>query len=445
MIAIQKSSSGTDYQAVDTVLAALAAVLFAAIFFLYAYHRELGWFILVALYGVIAAEVDIRRNPRLFAAIAAIAFVHEMTAVFNLYGHTLPGAETDAQAFLVYASNRVTRDIEAAISLDLYRNFLIILLDIQGGSWSMASFSSVVAFTLTILFFNRLLTLAGIERTRIPLLMVFGLMPHVLVYTSITLREPLQLLFFVATVYYGVSFRTSGGISNCAMFFLCAACLAILHQVLVPFTLLLVAIILLWPMGRTSAAKTLLRVTATLVIVGSLGAATLHIMSTQRFTGVGIILKMAEFDADYFLRQIKGYRLAIDKDKPRSTLDVDVDTESFATLALSMPRLYLSYWFAPLPWNAENARDMVATALSMMRVLLVVVVIAGFCTARGDKKLQSLFTLLFLLMCSTWVLGTTNYGQAIRHQVLSDWLLLLVAGGFVERRLIAGSGTDQQP
>lgn len=78
---------------------------------------------------------------------------------------------------------------------------------------------------------------------------------------------------------------------------------------------------------------------------------------------------------------------------------------------------------------------MIASALALLRAVLFAEAVAGFFIARGDRRLKSLFALLFFLTYSTWILGTTNYGQAIRHQVLSDWLLLLTAGGFVERGL----------
>ncbi len=436
---IRKRPVDADFEPVDTILAVLAAVLFAAMFALYTHYGEAGWFVLIAIYGLIASEISIRRSPGLFITISALVFIHELVAVFNLYGHTLPGADTDAKSFLVYAENRGMEDIEPAISIDLYRNFLIILVRIQGGSRALAFSSSVLAFALSLLIFNRLISLTGITRARIPILLAFGLAPHFLVYTSITLREPLQLLFFAAAVYYGVSFRTGSGIIDGVMFILCVTCLAILHQVLIPFALVLAAVILIWPVHHDSSKKTFTRVAAAVIIVSSLTATFMHVMRTEKFTGVGVVLKMAEFDADYFLRQIEGYRLAIDKDEPRTALNVDLDTSSLPALALGMPALYFNYWFAPFPWNVGETKDIVAILIALMRLGLISVIIAGFWVNRGDRRLLSLYTVLFLLMCSTWILGTTNYGQAIRHQILSDWLLLLIAGGFAERLLNHGN------
>jgi hypothetical protein len=171
----------------------LAATLLAALFALFAlfsFHGETGWFVLLAIFLIIASEKSIRRCPRLFITIASIVFVHEIAAVYNIYGHPLPGADTDANSFMIYAENRNVASIRPAISIDLYRNFLILLLNPPGKSLILAVSSSVLAFTLSLLTFNRLITLCGNERLRIPMLLLFGLMPHVLVYTSVTLREP---------------------------------------------------------------------------------------------------------------------------------------------------------------------------------------------------------------------------------------------------------------
>jgi hypothetical protein len=218
-----------------------------------------------------------------------------------------------------------------------------------------------------------------------------------------------------------------------------------LHQVLIPSALVLVAVILLWPAETWSPKKMLINLVATAVVVTTLAAATIHVMRSEKFTGVGIVIKMAELDGDFFLRTIAGYRQAIEDDTPRTSFDIQVDTSSFSALALSLPSLYLRYWFAPFPWQIENSTDVVAVMMALLRLGMMIVIVAGFCTATGGKRLNALFTTLFLLMCSTWILGTTNYGQAIRHQVLSDWLLILAAGTFLGRFLDSLPGQAPRP
>jgi len=46
-------------------------------------------------------------------------------------------------------------------------------------------------------------------------------------------------------------------------------------------------------------------------------------------------------------------------------------------------------------------------------------------TTRLDER-HYLVLVLYLLMTFIWSLGTTNYGQAIRHHVLSNWLLIVL-------------------
>ena len=389
----------------------------------------------IAMFGLIAADREVRDHPGCLPTLWTILAVHQTTALANVFGFTLIGADTDAFTFSEYARHRNLEDMMTGISVNLYRNLLIILHTLSGGSQLVTVGSSVFAFTLTALLFNRLLNILGVQRLRLTMLIAFGLLPHVIVFTSVTLREPFELLFFVAAVYYGLKFRIESGVVNMALFLLCSICLGVLHQVLIPFALLLIVILLLWPVAPRPTRSFVIGFISTMVIVAAITITSLHIMRSQRIYGAPVVVKMAKFDGDYFLWAIGGYREAIDGENPRTAFDVEIDTSSFSDFFKSLPALYTHYWFAPFPWRITNAVDLVAGAISLLRLAAIIIVIAGMWVSADTRRIGGLLVALFLLSCSTWVLGTTNYGQGIRHQVLSDWLLI-AAVGLVSQHLI---------
>ncbi|MCG6872119.1 MAG: hypothetical protein LJE84_07490, partial [Gammaproteobacteria bacterium] len=105
----------------------------------------------------------------------------------------------------------------------------------------------------------------------------------------------------------------------------------------------------------------------------------------------------------------------------------------------SFARIYVHYLFAPFPWQAEQARDWYAVGESFLRMGLLVFGVVGVWRARGATRngLLLLMMVYFSLTC-VWAIGTTNFGQSIRHHVTSNWLLVLLGGPPLLMQLATG-------
>jgi hypothetical protein len=89
-------------------------------------------------------------------------------------------------------------------------------------------------------------------------------------------------------------------------------------------------------------------------------------------------------------------------------------------------KLYVHYLFAPFPWQVKNALDTYAAMESILRMTFIYFSVKHWRKAYGvQRRLLGLMLILFFSMSFMWAMGTTNYGTAIRHHMLSWWILVI--------------------
>jgi len=137
------------------------------------------------------------------------------------------------------------------------------------------------------------------------------------------------------------------------------------------------------------------------------------------------------------LAAIGKYRDEVNQGRPDTLYRAAIDTSSPGAALSSFPSFYAHYLFAPFPWQVRNAKDLYASAEGALRLALAVLAVAGlWFAARGARYPASLLLFLFVAMTLMWSIGTTNYGQGLRHHVLTHWLLVAL-GAFGFERLRA--------
>ena len=127
----------------------------------------------------------------------------------------------------------------------------------------------------------------------------------------------------------------------------------------------------------------------------------------------------------------------------RATYYVPLDGSSFFTAAYTSLILYFHYLFSPFPWQIENIMDAGACLEAILRMVLIGFSFKYLCRAHGVQfRSLLLMLILFFSMSFMWAMGTTNYGTAMRHNLLSWWILAitgtpLLMEGLSRIRLVA--------
>ena len=115
--------------------------------------------------------------------------------------------------------------------------------------------------------------------------------------------------------------------------------------------------------------------------------------------------------------------------------NVHLDPSSLFTIIYSGFLMYGNYLFTPLPWRIENILDFYASIEAILRIVLIYFSVKHWRNSYGSqKRLFGLMLILFFSHSFMWAMGTTNYGTAIRHNLLSWWILVIVGlPPFLER------------
>lgn len=420
-----KSQSKSEFHMMYAGILACIAILCIIGFKTYG-GGNLAWILVFLIFLLPASERSLHHNPIILYTVWLVIAIHQVVAITNIHYITLPGAGTDALTFHICASRTELAEITLAIGEKFYCNFLAITYHFLGNSHFLAVQLSVFAFTLSLILFNRLLEIKGIDTCVPVLLIIFGLLPHILVYTSISLREPWQLLFFISAVYYGIRFKQRSDFLGLVFFLLSSFCLALLHQVLFLFSFVFIALFILWPLDRLRILDILKRAALIIPIIGLISYLAITALTVHDVSGRKIILRPIHSNVNYFLWRLGEYRTSINERKPRTQYSHELDTSSVGALIISFPKHYLQYTLVPL-LKSENTFDLTLSINNLIRLGLLLIALYGIFLGRDRRWILLLFSLYILMTC-TWVLGSTNYGQASRHHVLSDWLLILIAG-----------------
>lgn len=376
------------------------------------YIREHKWLILSTLILVITA--------------------HQLLSAWNFWHWPLKGAELDAYYFHRNAESGIVLGGEEhrpvfAVGTKLYEYFLYRIYSIFGSCLLAGQMATVLISSISCVAVLRMAQLLKINnRVLLVLLILFvGLMPSFLFYLSLTFREPLQLLPFILGV--GLMLRAIE-IKSIGLFLLAAVCfvaMGLFHHVLLAaaFVFMLLALLFYLFVNRSSLHYLFLKlvlITGILLVVG-------YWLTTSIPVGYGNDYVQILRENGGILEMISYYRHAIEKGDPGSSYGFSIGVDTTAHFLKGLIRSYMNYLFAPTIMDIRGYADLVAFTNAVWRSLAVLIILYLLIKYRFKLTWQfSYLSINFFLMSFLWSIGTTNYGQAFRHNVISDWLLAVI-------------------
>jgi hypothetical protein len=380
-----------------------------------------GWFFMFLSFLVVAFDPRIVRDRKLLVVVCLVVLAHHIAVLVNAHAFTLPGGEYDANTFNHYAGHSDFAERGLRIGMRFYVNFLALFHIFWGDSVLTGGEVSVMAFVLSCLIFVRIVDLLGIDRHAPWLVLIFGLLPSMVIFSSLTLREPFELLLLLVGVYGGLRafLRPAWWAAPACIGSLLA--MGLFHQLLLLYALVAAAIIFMVPLlGRGKASR------RTLIALSGVAAAVvigLLVIGLVRTPAGDNYLKMA---GKHPIHSLVGYRETTNKAQPRTAFTVELSDASVSRFVLSAGLVYVNYLFAPFPWRIAGFQDVYACGEALMRAGLLIASFLALYLSGGDRR-RALLVLLLLYgsMTAMWAMGTTNYGQGLRHHVLTNWMLFL--------------------
>ncbi len=261
-------------------------------------------------------------------------------------------------------------------------------------------------------------------------MLIYALIPSSLMYTSVTLREPFQLLFINLALYAALKIYFHRSNAHWLVLFLAAVGMGILHGVLLASAIFLIVgtLFLLTTRNRKGMSFTKVVLVSPIVIL-------------CLFYGFLLFTTFSYGDRleDGLSLAVQTYQEGTMAAEQRAGYRTDIEINGLGGLILSIPSFLFQYLFEPMPWKISSIVDVIVLLENMLRFWLIwnaLKYLVGsylnkpMYVARnyfGNKRFIFFIFLSYLLMETLWSLGTTNWGTASRHHVPSLGLLLVAS------------------
>ncbi len=224
-------------------------------------------------------------------------------------------------------------------------------------------------------------------------------------------------------VYFGIKMHLQGGVNRYFVFMtLSAFVMGLFHKGLIVYMFFLVGILMFFSLKPSTGLFKVKKMRLIFCLIMPFTIVALVISSQLSISGLGALSSFINFEGAEFAANYRAHSV-----EARATYGVELNLSSLFSFFKSSVVLYVYYLFSPFPWQIRNAMDLYAVFESLMRFVLLYYSVKQWLSAKGDQRqLQGLMIILFLSMSFLWALGTTNYGTAIRHHMLTWWILVVL-------------------
>jgi len=370
----------------------------------------------------------LRRNVEILIVFWFLVGLRQIAAFLNAYilKHNLIGAHHDAFTFQRVAQiTAINEEWVFKIGGFFYTEFLGAIYRWFGVSHFLGEQLSILAFAFSCILFIKIQDQLGVVRYRICSLFAFGVLPTMILLGSITMRESYQLLFFMLSVHLGITMQLKGKFN--AYFILCvlsALAMACFHDVLIVYSVLMVVLFFVWDLRPSAYSWRIKKLHLLAVVVVPSLLACVMVFSETSVPGNFVIKKLMNNE---LWGVVIGFRNGTMLDAGRASYGIILDNSSLFTIIYSSLKMYMYYMFMPFPWHVIKIVDVYAACESFMRMTLIYFALKHWRNAYGvTKRAVSLLLILYFIMTIMWAVGTTNYGTALRHHMLTWWILALL-------------------
>lgn len=403
------------------ILVVLAAVMAVPIIYLPADWA--GWLAAYASFAVVPLFLSFKRRTKIVLAIWGVVLLHQLIAVYNAYISTLHGVDVDAVSFHRDASAvALIGGWDFGLGARFYTTLLGLVYALAGPSQFLGAQTSVFAFALSCVVLVKMLELLEVENGHAACVLAFGLHPALSIFTSVTMRESWQILFFMQSAYCLLRFRLSARPDALLWGMLGGVLMGCLHKGLIIYILFMIPLALFSRIGKISVLtlQRVLGIAMTATVTAGLVAA----VATNSLPNTPTLAKFTqgegmEYASTYRERAGKG---------ARAEYDVKLDASSPVAFAMTLPLVYVYYMLSPFPWQIRTGLDLFGALDAWLRMLLLFFALTALRSPprQAPPGVPRFLILLYFSMSILWSMGTINYGTSIRHHIVPYWILIVL-------------------
>jgi hypothetical protein len=368
-------------------------------------------------------------------------FLRLVNAFSNGFVGSSYGASDDSIGFhiaAIYFSKTLTLDVFSIGNI--YALILGFFYFITTDSLFLGSALSALGWLASAFILLLIMRILSFDRSnQWKVMLIYALIPSSLMYTSVTLREPFQLLFINLAFYAALKIYFHRSIAHWLVLFLAVLGMGALHGGLIVSGIFIIVGTLFLLTSRNRKGVSFIKV----VLVSP-------VVILCLFYGFLLFMNLSSYGdrmedgLGYAVQKYQEGTLAADQ---RAGYRTDIEINGLGELIISIPSFLFQYLFEPMPWKIGSIVDIVALLENMLRFWLIwnaLKYLVGSYLNKpmfvahnyfGYKRFILFMFISYLLIETLWSLGTSNWGTATRHHVPSLGLLLVV--GFAYRNVIS--------
>jgi hypothetical protein len=388
---------------------------------------------------------EFRISGRLFLTYWLVITFHQGVALINSFFYPFISFNSDAFRFHEIAevigksgSFHTWPNGSLIGEIEFFTNLLGFLYWIIHPSIFLGSQISILAFAISCIILIKILSLLEITRYKVSVLLAFGSLPSVVLMSSVPLRESYEVLFFMLAIYFGLKMNLKESVNGYGLFmygiFMVASAflMGLAHHGLLIYAEGLVVLFLVWTPSACSSLLAVKRRHFMLVLaVMSLLVSAVFLAKVKDFD-MSVISKLINFKWE----SVMIFRDNSETTLARTTYVVSMNFSSILMGTKTIFMIYLNYLFAPFPWQVTTVLDCIASLESFLRLVFIYFSVKYWLSSNGQKRrVLGFMLILFLSMSFMFALGTTSYGTAIRHNMLSWWILAVTGTPLLIERL----------
>jgi len=300
----------------------------------------------------------------------------------------------------------------------LYSSFLALLYYFLTPSILLASISSCILWLLSSFVLNKIFNLLEVSHTnKLLAFTVYIFMPSSIIFTSIPLREAMELFIINLYVMYLILIIQNSKLILFPIIVTLSFLLYLLHKglsIFILFTSIFFLVMISSKFINYFYKKKILFLYFFLGFLSlfSLGMFFLHILD---ILPIGPIF-------EYIQLKISNHQMNVPIS--RTTYLYTVAIDNFFDYLFYCVYFYFLY---PMPYEIQNFYDFIYCVENIIRIGLLGLVLNNFFYLQKKNSFLIIILLVYISLEIMWAIGTANWGSAARHHVVSYGLLVILA------------------
>ena len=340
-------------------------------------------------------------------------------AIWNGFFGPSFGADLDALTFHFAAVDvaNLNKFDDYKIGTSPYINFLGFVYMITTDSLFIGSLLSCLAWFISALILTNCMHILSAKcNMQNKIMLVYALLPSSIFITSVTLREPYQLLFVNIAMYAILQIYLRKNILHWFTLILAIVGASSLHGALMSFGIFLLSGSLFLTSMRGKKISWFKIIPFGIIAVCVIGY------------GLTIFGESAYSLEDGLSTSVNTYQQGLLSIDARTHYKSESEITGIGNLLLSMPTSIFQYLFEPFPWHISAASDLVSLLENILRGWLIWRTWKNIRITHSELRKTLIFIFIaYLVIEIIWSVGTINWGTSIRHHIPSWGLLLLTS------------------